>query len=54
MSLIFICCYTHENNPKRIPNIEAVVGIRSVFSPLQQCPLKLHGDLGDRVGRKLD
>lgn len=37
-----------------IPDIEAVVGIRSVFRPLEQCPLKLHGYLGNRVGRKLD
>lgn len=37
-----------------IPDIEAVVGIRSVFGPLEQRPLKLHGYLGNRVGRKLD
>lgn len=37
-----------------IPNIEAMVGIRGVFSPFEQSPFKLHCDLGDRVGRKLD
>lgn len=37
-----------------IPHIEAMVGIGGVLSPLQQSPLKLHCDLGDRVGRKLD
>lgn len=36
------------------PDIEAVVGVRSVLSPLEQRPLKLDGDLGDRVGRELD
>ena len=31
-----------------------MVGIGGVFSPLEQSPLKLHSDLSDRVGRKLD
>lgn len=31
-----------------------MVGIRGVFSPFEQSPFKLHCDLGDRVGRKLD
>lgn len=37
-----------------VPNIESVVGIRGVFSPLEQSPLKLHCDLSDGIGRKLD
>lgn len=41
-------------NSACIPNIEAVVGVRGVFSPLEQSPLKLHCDLCDGVGRKLD
>lgn len=41
-------------NSTHIPDIEAVVGIGGVFGPLEQSPLKLHSDLSDRVGRKLD
>lgn len=33
------------------PDVEAVVGVRGVLSPLKQRPLKLDGDLGDRAGR---
>lgn len=36
------------------PDIEAVVGVRGVLSPLQQRPLKVDGDLGDRVGWQLN
>lgn len=36
------------------PYIEAMVGVRSVFGPLEQRPLKLHRYLGNRVGRKLE
>lgn len=36
------------------PDIEAMVGVWGVLSPLEQCPLKLDGDLGDRVGRQLN
>lgn len=42
------------NSPTCIPDIEAMVGIRGVFSPFEQSPLKLHSDLSDGVGRKLD
>lgn len=37
-----------------LPNIEAVVWIRWVFSPFEQSPLKLHCNLSNRVRRKLD
>lgn len=37
-----------------LPDIKAMVGVRWVLSPLQQGPLKLDCDLGDRVGWQLD
>ena len=49
-----MCASSFFNNSPYIPNIEAMVWIRSVFCPLEQSPLKLHRDLGDGVGRKLD
>lgn len=36
------------------PDVEAVVGVRGVLGPLEQRPLKLDGDLGDRAGRQLN
>lgn len=33
------------------PDVEAMVGIRSVFGPLEQRPFKLHRYLGNRVRR---
>ena len=36
------------------PDIEAMVGVRGVLGPLEQRPLKLDGDLGDRVGWQLN
>lgn len=43
-----------RSNCTHSPNIEAMVGIWSIFSPLEQRPLKLHSDLGGGVRRKLD
>lgn len=31
-----------------------MVGIWGIFSPFEQSPFKLHCNLSDRVGRKLD
>ena len=45
---------TCPSNSRTLPDVEAVVGIRGVLGPFEQSPLKLHGDLGDGVGRKLD
>lgn len=36
------------------PDIEAVVGVWCILCPLEQGPLKLDGDLGDRVGWQLN
>lgn len=36
------------------PDIEAVVGVWGILCPLEQRPLKLDGDLGDRVGWQLN
>lgn len=37
-----------------VPDVEAVVGVGGVLRPVQECPLKLHGDLGHRVRRQRD
>lgn len=51
---VFRCFLNNKQKHGCIPDIEAVVGIRGVFSPFEQRPLKLQGYLSDRNGRKLN
>lgn len=48
------CQWIQFNWVTNVPNIEAMIGVRGVFSPLQQSPLKLYSDFSDRVGRELN